>query len=88
MPPTQAEREDRPTAMATDGEGGSGGPDTAPAGIEADAETAELEEQLGAPKGAGGQWAGCLRVVDPKTMTTKLVRVLVDRPIHVMHPSR
>lgn len=79
---TQAQREDRPSAMATDGDanGDANGAHEGPAGIEDDTEAADLEEQWGAPKGAAGQWASCLRIVDPQTMTTKLVRHCVAPP--------
>ncbi len=36
-------------------------------------ELAALEEQFGSPKGQPGQWAGCLRVVDPATLSTVFV---------------
>lgn len=38
------------------------------AGPEANEESAAREEQVGAPRGAVGQWASCLRVVDPATL--------------------
>ena len=43
-------------------------PSARPQGPEADEEAAAREEQFGAPKGAPGQWASCLRVVDPATL--------------------
>ncbi|KAK9824249.1 hypothetical protein WJX72_008915 [[Myrmecia] bisecta] len=46
---------------------GSGG---APQGPEQDEERAALEDQFGAPKGPPGQWASCLRLVDPTSMQT------------------
>lgn len=45
-------------------------------GIEFHDELAALEEQFGAPKGAPGQWAGCLRLVDPATLSTAYVTEL------------
>ena len=39
-------------------------------GIEFDEEAAAREEQLGAPKGDAGQWASCIRVVDPASLQT------------------
>ena len=55
------------TTTTTDGGAGGGGVLVGPEG---DEETASKEEQLGAPIGAPGQWASCLRVVDPSTLTT------------------
>ncbi len=45
---------------------------------EGDEEGAALEEQWGAPKGNVGQWAACVRVVDPSTMSTMHVLELED----------
>lgn len=42
-------------------------------GVEFNDELAALEEQFGAPKGQPGQWAGCLRLVDPATLSTVFV---------------
>lgn len=39
-------------------------------GPEAEEEAAAAEDQFGAPKGAAGQWASCVRVVDAATMAT------------------
>ena len=39
-------------------------------GPESDETTAAREEQLGGPIGSPGQWASCLRVVDPASLTT------------------
>ena len=44
--------------------------------MEFDEEGAALEEQFGAPRGEAGQWACCLRVVDPSTLTTAFVQEL------------
>ncbi|KAG2485365.1 hypothetical protein HYH03_015856 [Edaphochlamys debaryana] len=45
-------------------------------GVEFNDELAALEEQFGAPKGQPGQWAGCLRIVDPATLSTVFVQEL------------
>ncbi|KAL6757658.1 CPSF A subunit region-domain-containing protein [Haematococcus lacustris] len=45
-------------------------------GVEFDEEAAALEEQYGPPKGSPGQWAACLRVVDPATLSTAFVTEL------------
>ena len=34
-------------------------------GVEFDEEAAALEEQFGPPRGEAGQWACCLRIIDP-----------------------
>eukprot|EP00983_Pelagomonas_calceolata_P111371 1159776-Pelagomonas_calceolata.AAC.3 len=39
-------------------------------GIEFDEDMAALEEQFGTPRGQPGQWAACLRIVDPATLST------------------
>lgn len=39
-------------------------------GPEADEESAAREEALGAPRGEPGQWASCIRVVDPASLQT------------------
>jgi hypothetical protein len=39
-------------------------------GIEFDEDLAALEEQFGTPRGQPGQWAACLRIVDPATLST------------------
>lgn len=44
-------------------------------GVEFHDELAALEEQFGAPRGEPGQWASCLRVVDPATLSTVFVQV-------------
>lgn len=44
-----------------------------PQGVEFDEEAAALEEQFGAPRGQPGQWAACLRIVDPATLSTAFV---------------
>lgn len=41
-----------------------------PQGIEFNNELASREEQLGAKKGEAGQWASCVRVIDPTTLST------------------
>ena len=45
-------------------------------GIEFDAEAATLEDQFGAPRGEPGQWAACLRIVDPASLSTVFVQEL------------
>mmetsp|Transcript_4234 Transcript_4234/g.6990 ORF Transcript_4234/g.6990 Transcript_4234/m.6990 type:complete len:1205 (-) Transcript_4234:464-4078(-) len=45
-------------------------------GVEFDEEQAPLEEQWGAPLGEPGQWAACLRIVDPATLSTAFVTEL------------
>ena len=47
-----------------------------PQGIEFDAEAATLEDQFGAPRGEPGQWAACLRIVDPASLSTVFVQEL------------
>eukprot|EP00198_Chlamydomonas_reinhardtii_P011963 XP_001701300.1 nuclear pre-mRNA splicing factor, component of splicing factor 3b [Chlamydomonas reinhardtii] len=42
-------------------------------GVEFNDELAALEEQFGPPKGAAGQWAGCLRIVEPSSLSTVFV---------------
>lgn len=42
-------------------------------GPEFDAELAAQEEQYGAPRGENGQWASCLRLVDPTSLNTVYV---------------
>eukprot|EP00877_Chromochloris_zofingiensis_P000800 jgi/Chrzof1/10720/Cz05g09290.t1 len=42
-------------------------------GPEFDEEIAALQEQLGAPIGAPGQWASCLRIVEPRGLSTQCV---------------
>lgn len=56
-------------------------------GIEFDEDLAALEEQFGTPRGQPGQWAACLRIVDPATLSTGVcvyvhVRVCVHACIH------
>lgn len=63
-----AERADLVARGAADGD--------LPAGPEFDPEQAALEEQWGAPRGAPGQWAACLRVLDPLTLATQYVAEL------------
>jgi hypothetical protein len=46
---------------------------TAAQGVEFDEEAAALEEQFGAPCGQPGQWAACIRIVDPATLATAFV---------------
>ena len=38
--------------------------------MEFDEERAALEEQFGPPRGMAGQWAACLRIVDPASLST------------------
>ncbi|GLC59841.1 hypothetical protein PLESTB_001541500 [Pleodorina starrii] len=64
-----AEREDLQAKLAALAEE-EGGPVQ---GVEFNDELAALEEQFGAPKGQPGQWAGCLRLVDPATLSTVFV---------------
>ena len=45
-------------------------------GVEFDAEAAALEDQYGAPRGEPGQWAACLRIVDPNSLSTVFVQEL------------
>jgi len=56
-----AEREDLADVMSGEG---------ALKGVEFDEERAAQEEQFGAPKGGSGQWASCLRIVDPADLST------------------
>eukprot|EP00884_Botryococcus_braunii_P014213 jgi/Botrbrau1/22793/Bobra.0132s0119.1 len=42
-------------------------------GFEFDEEKAAQEEQFGAPKGPAGQWASCIRLVDPAGLETTCV---------------
>ena len=62
----------QPDAMATDGAAAS------TQGIELDEEAAAMEDQLGAPKGDSGQWASCLRIVDPASLQTSRCAALTD----------
>lgn len=36
-------------------------------GPEQDEETSGQEQQFGGPRGSAGQWASCVRIVDPAT---------------------
>uniref|UniRef100_A0A7R9Z712 DNA damage-binding protein 1 n=1 Tax=Chlamydomonas euryale TaxID=1486919 RepID=A0A7R9Z712_9CHLO len=45
-------------------------------GTEFDEEIAAAEEQFGAPRGEPGQWAACLRIVDPASLATVFVQEL------------
>jgi splicing factor 3B subunit 3 len=56
-------------AQPMDTSAGAGAVLDAP-GPESDETTAAREEQLGGPIGSPGQWASCLRLVDPATLTT------------------
>lgn len=47
-----------------------------PQGVEFDEEAATLEEQYGAPCGQPGQWAACVRIVDPTNLSTVFVTEL------------
>ena len=51
---------------------------TASRGPELDAEAGAAEEQFGGPKGSPGQWASCVRVINPRTMETNCVIELED----------
>lgn len=62
-----SEREDLAAAMAAAGEEVQG--------VEFSEELAAREEQFGAPKGLPGQWASCLRIVEPANLTTLCVKV-------------
>lgn len=44
-------------------------------GVEFSEELAAREEQFGAPKGQPGQWASCVRIVEPQNLTTLFVKV-------------
>lgn len=44
-------------------------------GVEFSEELAAREEQFGAPKGEAGQWASCLRIVEPQNLTSLYVKV-------------
>ena len=35
-----------------------------------------VEEQVGAPRGAQGQWASCIRIVDPATLQVPATAVV------------
>jgi len=65
-----AEREDLKTRAQ---QAGNTGPLQ---GVEFDEELAALEEQFGTPRGATGQWASCLRIVDPASLSTAFVSEL------------
>lgn len=52
-------------------------------GVEFDEELAALEEQFGPPRGMSGQWASCLRIIEPETLSTQFVLEL-DRNEAVM----
>ena len=53
---------------AADGSDADAAPDAA--GPESDETAAAAADQLGAPRGEEGQWASCVRVVDPATLRT------------------
>ncbi|KAG2431599.1 hypothetical protein HYH02_013292 [Chlamydomonas schloesseri] len=65
-----AEREDLQARLAALAEEQGGAPVQ---GVEFNDELAALEEQFGPPKGAAGQWAGCLRIVEPASLSTVFV---------------
>ncbi|PSC75527.1 splicing factor 3B subunit 3-like [Micractinium conductrix] len=68
-----AQREDLQSAAAMETDGGAqqdGAAGPAVAGPEADEAAAAREDQWGAPKGEPGQWASCVRVVDPVGLET------------------
>ncbi|KAF5839279.1 CPSF A subunit region-domain-containing protein [Dunaliella salina] len=64
-----AEREDVKERLQAEG----GMESDAVQGIEFDEDMAALEEQFGTPRGQPGQWAACLRIVDPATLSTAFV---------------
>uniref|UniRef100_A0A7S3VLT8 DNA damage-binding protein 1 n=1 Tax=Dunaliella tertiolecta TaxID=3047 RepID=A0A7S3VLT8_DUNTE len=64
-----AEREDVKERLQAEG----GMDSDAVQGIEFDEDMAALEEQFGTPRGQPGQWAACLRIVDPATLSTAFV---------------
>lgn len=66
-----AQREDlqqRRDGMEAEQQGGATA--AAAAGPEMDEEAAAREDQWGAPKGEPGQWASCVRIVDPVSLQT------------------
>lgn len=63
-----AERQDLQDRMQVDTEEARG--------PEFDEEVAALEEQFGPPRGLPGQWASCIRIVEPGQLTTQFVTEL------------
>ena len=63
-------------AAANGGEGAAANGGTLPPELDDDA--AAAAEQFGAPRGAVGQWASCVRIVDPRTLETTSVLELDD----------
>ena len=47
-------------------------------GVESNEERAAIEDQFGEPRGALGQWASCVRLIDPATLSTNFVEELTD----------
>lgn len=68
--PAQAAAE----AAAADGDGAESAAAAAAAarGPEFDEEVAAQEEQFGPPVGQPGQWASCLRIVEPTSLSTQV----------------
>lgn len=52
-----------------------------PQGPELDEERAAAEMQFGGPRGAAGQWASCVRVIDPATASTAAVLELDENEV-------
>lgn len=50
-------------------------------GPELDEERAAAEMQFGGPRGAAGQWASCVRVIDPATASTVAVLELDENEV-------
>lgn len=78
VPLAERAQSDGAQAMETDQPTDTGATALAPdaSGPEADPDTQAKEDQLGAPKGAQGQWASCIRIVSPASMTTSHVMEL------------
>ncbi len=49
-------------------------------------ELAAAEEQFGPPKGQPGQWAGCLRIVDPASLSTVFVTEMDNNEVRRASP--
>lgn len=64
-----ADRPDVPAPM----DGAANGAAALDQGPELDEERAAAEMQFGGPRGAAGQWASCVRVIDPATASTAAV---------------
>lgn len=50
-------------------------------GPELDEERAATEMQFGGPRGAAGQWASCVRVIDPASASTTAVLELDENEV-------